>query len=75
MYADGNSKVGSVRVYKCPKCEDGSVTTRLLSQVLNMSYALSDDPSDHPKTTPKKVLHEIGEFNERLRAIVRAFKR
>ena len=74
LYADGKSKVGNVRVYACPKCEDGSKTVRLLARVLNMSYALSDSESDWPTSTPKKILREIRTFNENLRAIVREFK-
>ena len=39
MYADGNSKIGQVKVYRCPHCQDGVETDRHCALVV---YKCSD---------------------------------
>ena len=42
MYADGNSKIGQVKVYRCPHCQDGVITTELRAKLDKYKTAIGD---------------------------------
>ena len=39
MYLDGNSKVGSAEVYKCPLCRDGRSLEQFNEEIGRLNYA------------------------------------
>ena len=70
MYADGNSKIGQVKVYRCPHCQDGVVTAALraklvkleaVAEVANMVINHGDDCGDLWIPELREALQKLGE--------------